>query len=199
MFKFLVHKEQLYKCQCSFLLTLSSLSYFCVLLVDINLSYESYLGFSGGASGKEPTYYCRRWKRHKFDLWLGKIPWNRKWQSTPGFLPGKFHGQRSLAGYSPWSHMELQRVGHDWMHTPTHCTSLIILLFWMPNNFCLYSRLSHLPWTYFFKEYSALFWHAVAFELFEFFKVFFYIFLMLIQGSLFSSSVQSILLLRKKC
>ena len=29
-------------------------------------------------------------------------PWNRKWQPTPVFLPGNFHGQRSLAGYSPW-------------------------------------------------------------------------------------------------
>ena len=32
---------------------------------------------------------------------LGKIPWRRKWQLTPVFLPGKFHGQRSMAGYSP--------------------------------------------------------------------------------------------------
>ena len=35
---------------------------------------------------------------------IGKIPWRRKWQPTPVFLPGKFHGQRSLAGYSPWDH-----------------------------------------------------------------------------------------------
>ena len=31
-----------------------------------------------------------------------KIPWRREWQPTPIFLPGEFHGQRSLAGYSPW-------------------------------------------------------------------------------------------------
>ena len=31
-----------------------------------------------------------------------KIPWRGKWQPTPLYLPGKFHGQRSLAGYSPW-------------------------------------------------------------------------------------------------
>jgi len=37
-----------------------------------------------------------------FDSWVGKIPWRRKWQPTPVFLPGKFHGQRNLAGYSPW-------------------------------------------------------------------------------------------------
>ena len=36
-----------------------------------------------------------------FDPWVGKIPWRRKWQPTPVFLPGEFHGQRSLAGYSP--------------------------------------------------------------------------------------------------
>ena len=35
-------------------------------------------------------------------LWVGKIPWRRKWQPTPVFLPGKPHGQRSLVGYSPW-------------------------------------------------------------------------------------------------
>ena len=34
------------------------------------------------------------------DLWVGKIPWRRKWQPTPVFLPGESHGQRSLAGYS---------------------------------------------------------------------------------------------------
>jgi len=30
------------------------------------------------------------------------IPWRRKWQPTPVLLPGKFHGLRSLVGYSPW-------------------------------------------------------------------------------------------------
>ena len=34
--------------------------------------------------------------------WVGKIPWRRKCQSTPVFLPGKFRGQRNLVGYSPW-------------------------------------------------------------------------------------------------
>ena len=33
-------------------------------------------------------------------------PWRREWQSTPAFLPGEFHGQRSLVGYSPLSHKE---------------------------------------------------------------------------------------------
>ena len=38
--------------------------------------------------------------------WSGKIPWRRKWQLTPVFLPGESHGQRSLAGYSPWDYKE---------------------------------------------------------------------------------------------
>ena len=37
-----------------------------------------------------------------FDSWVGKIPWRRKWQSTPALLPGKSHGRRSLISYSPW-------------------------------------------------------------------------------------------------
>ena len=39
--------------------------------------------------------------------WVGKIPWRRKWQPTPVFLPGESHGRRSLVGYiSPWGHKE---------------------------------------------------------------------------------------------
>ena len=41
------------------------------------------------------------------DPWVGKIPWNKKWQPTTVFLPEKFHGQRSLVGYTPWGHKEL--------------------------------------------------------------------------------------------
>ena len=37
----------------------------------------------------------------------GEIPWRRKWQHTPVFLLGKSHEQRSLVGYSPWGHKEL--------------------------------------------------------------------------------------------
>ena len=42
-----------------------------------------------------------------FDPWVGKIPWRRNWQPTAVFLPGEFHGQRSLAGYSSWGGKEL--------------------------------------------------------------------------------------------
>ena len=44
---------------------------------------------------KNPPAKCRRDKRHGFDPWVGKIPWNREWQPMPVFLPGESHGQRS--------------------------------------------------------------------------------------------------------
>jgi len=39
--------------------------------------------------------------------WVRKIPWTRDWLPTPVFLPGEFHRQRSLVGYSPWGLKEL--------------------------------------------------------------------------------------------
>ena len=64
-------------------------------------------GFPGSASDKESTCRCRRHKRQEFNPWVRKIPWRRAWQPTSVFLPGESHGQRSLAGYSPWGHTEL--------------------------------------------------------------------------------------------
>ena len=58
-------------------------------------------------------------KRPRFDPWVGKIPFRRAWQPTPVFLPGKFHRQRSLAGYSTWGRRELDTV-EQLTHTHTH-------------------------------------------------------------------------------
>ena len=58
-------------------------------------------------SGKESACQCRRCKRCRFNPWVGKIPWRKKWHPTPVFLPGKFYGQRSLTVYSPWDRGEL--------------------------------------------------------------------------------------------
>ena len=58
-------------------------------------------------SGKESA--CQ-YRRHKFDPFVRKIPWRRKWQPTLVFLSGESHGQRSLVGYSPCSS---KRGGHD--------------------------------------------------------------------------------------
>jgi len=51
-------------------------------------------GFPGGSDSKESA--C-----NVGDPWIGKIPWRREWQPTTVFLPGAFHGQMTLAGYSP--------------------------------------------------------------------------------------------------
>ena len=58
-------------------------------------------------SGKESTCQCRR---RGFNPWVGTIRWRRKWQPTPIFLPREFHEQRSLAGFSPWGHIESDRT-----------------------------------------------------------------------------------------
>ena len=78
---------------------------FCTLVLFMS-------GLPWWLSCKEST--CK-WRRCSFDPWVGKIPWRREWQPTPVLLPGRFHGQRSLAGCSPWGH----RVRQDcnWAHT----------------------------------------------------------------------------------
>ena len=70
---------------------------------------------------EESTCHCRRCK---FNPWVRKIPWRRKWQPTPEFLPGKSHGQRNLAGYSPWTH---KRVRHDLATKQQHSRVLGIM------------------------------------------------------------------------
>ena len=56
-----------------------------------------------GSDGKE-FLQCRK---PGFNPWVRNIPWKRKWQPTPMFLPGEPHGQRTLVGYSPWGYKEL--------------------------------------------------------------------------------------------
>ena len=82
------------------------------------LRSSSSRAFPGGASGKESTCQCRRCKKPGFDPWVRKIPWNRKWQPTPVFLPGKFHGKRSLVGYSPYGCKESDMT--EQLSTHTH-------------------------------------------------------------------------------
>ena len=72
---------------------------------------------SQSLNGKESTCQCRR---HRFDPWVGKTPWRRRWQPILVFLPGEFYGQRSLVGYSLWgckeSGMTKQLSIHIIMH-----------------------------------------------------------------------------------
>ena len=53
--------------------------------------------------------------RPGFDPRVRKIPLSRKWHSAPEFLPGKFHAQRSLVGYSPWGCKESDGTEHTYV------------------------------------------------------------------------------------
>ena len=78
------------------------LSVLSVILYNLTLT----MGFPGGSVVKNLPAK----QEMQFSPWVGKIPWRKKWQPTLVFLPGKCHGQRSLAGYSPWGH---NRVRYD--------------------------------------------------------------------------------------
>ena len=69
-------------------------------------------GLSNWHSGEESAYQCRRCNRHRFDPWVGKIFWRKAWLPTSELLPGKCHGQKSLVGYHPWGHKELDTAEH---------------------------------------------------------------------------------------
>ena len=63
-------------------------------------------GLARWLSGKESA--CSA-SRPGHNPCVGTIPWSRKWQPTPVFLPGESYGQKSLVGYSPWGHKETRR------------------------------------------------------------------------------------------
>ena len=111
--------------------------------------------------------------RLKFNPWVRKIPWRRAWQHTSVFLSGKFHEQRSLAGYSPWSHKEsdtterlstqacqhrhkkeprivLKQDSKVWMENILECNDLP----WPPKS-CLFTQLP-LPHSQFMKHYITM-------------------------------------------
>ena len=85
---------------CVVFLSCSENSYmlFGPVIPHLKIFTKRIIGLPRWYSGKEPT--CQH-RRCRFDPWVRKIPWRRKWKPTPVFLPGKFHEQRSLAGYSP--------------------------------------------------------------------------------------------------
>ena len=72
----------------------------CMHVYNLFLQCNS---FPSGSDGRESA---SQYRRHSFDPWVGKIPCRREWQPTLVLLPGEFHGQRSLVGYSPWGYNE---------------------------------------------------------------------------------------------
>ena len=90
---------------------------YCILQSTISIMK----GFSGGLVVKNLPAMQETCRRHGFDPWVGKIPWRRKWQLAPVFLPRESHGQRSLAGYSPLGRKELdmsKQLRRQWHPTP---------------------------------------------------------------------------------
>ena len=62
--------------------------------------------------------------RPRFDPWVGKIPWRRKWPPIQEFLPGKSHGLRNLVGYSPWGCKESDMT--ERLHFLLHCRQTLL-------------------------------------------------------------------------
>ena len=92
-----------------------------------HLSYQSpfflwfsYFSFSGGTSGKESTCQCRWCLRDAGSILGSRDPLEKVMATHSSSLAGKFHGQRSLAGYSPWGCKELDTTEHALAHTHTH-------------------------------------------------------------------------------
>ena len=81
---------------------------------------------------------------HTFDSWVGKIPWRRKWQSTPALLPGKSRGRRSLIGYSPRGRKELDTT--EWLHFHTSLLGFLRQLVILLNSLHLYINNPSLCW-----------------------------------------------------
>ena len=108
---------KLIKCLLGYLLEYFKLSFVPWIIIT-----SIHLGASQVLSGKESACQCRR---RMFNPGMGRIPWRRKWQPTPVFLPRKSHRQRSLAGYSPWSCKESNKTEH------TRMLFILILLFYV--------------------------------------------------------------------
>ena len=103
--------------------------------VHQRLHFEKPYSSPRWCSGKESVCQCRRLKRGKFNPWAGKIPWGRKWQPIPVFLPEKFHGQRSLASNCPLGHKsQTQWSTHTYTHM--HSTPVVPMVggFLPPKN-----------------------------------------------------------------
>ena len=88
-------------------------------------------GTRGFPGGKESACQYRRCERLRFDPWVGKTRWSRKWQPTSVFLPRKLHGQRSLAENSPWGRKETNMTEYatDWLSEWRNKLSRHVLLF----------------------------------------------------------------------
>ena len=103
------------------------------IIIMINVFGIVVWGFPRWHTGKEPTCQCRRHKRCRFHPWVREIPWRRKWKPASYSCPKKFHGQRSLVGYSPVGHKELDTT--EWLSTCTVLNELYKSLYSQKNDY----------------------------------------------------------------
>ena len=88
--------------------------------------------------GKESACQCRRHRKLGFNSWVRKIPWRRKWQPIPVFLPEKSHRQRSLVGYSLKDGKESDTTEHSTVSIIFRVEALVLVTvkdaksYWMP-------------------------------------------------------------------
>ena len=119
---------------------------------------------TSGSAGKESACNAGGLQKHRFNPWVRKAPWRKKWQPTPVFLPGKSHGQRSLAGYSPWGRKESDVTEHTevcgmslsyWKASYYPCTDNLFLL----KRVCVYvwgrERMDMHDFTYYCQQLMA--------------------------------------------
>ena len=100
--------------------------------------YRFFMGFPGGSDGKESSWNAG-------DLGSitesGRFPQRREWLPTPVFLPGEFHGQRSLLGYSPWGHWEL-----DTTEATYACKHIFLCVCFWRIGILTFGRVSQMPY-----------------------------------------------------
>ena len=106
-------------CCCLFLFLLLDSSFLYLLL-----EYSWFTGLPRWLSVGKSICQCRRHGICRLDTWVRNIPWRREWQPAPVFFPEESHGQRSLAGYSPWGHKELK-----WLSRSAHTSRWFTVLY----------------------------------------------------------------------
>ena len=138
-----------------------SLNSYCLRFLQLVLAFNNtaslffcmHKTFPGCSEDKESTCSTGdpgsihlQYRRPRFNYWVRKIPWRREWPPTPVFLLGEFHGQRSLAGYSPWCHKESDTMEQLKIYPSAKvlsmwktilCISFLIIVFITYNYLCI--------------------------------------------------------------
>ena len=107
-----------------------------------DLAFFFFFFFKFWLSGKESAYQCGKFG---FSSWVRKIPWRRKWQPSPVFLPGGSHGQRSLVGYILWGCKESDITEHTGTVALQCCIHFCCTAKWISRMYTYIPFLNFLP------------------------------------------------------